>query len=322
MKPGIRLRSWASRWCSQRTMDRLIDPVVADLQHEYANAIHQRWVRRWILMRGYLAVWNAMTLHAPVAHTRRVLRGWVSTENWAIGRALGSAATTMVVLTVLLVAGVAQDAVRQDIRITWMLLLLLPQSFPLTLPVCLLVAVLCGLRGRTSTTAVRRSVLIVGLVGSLASFGSIEWLAPSANQAFRETIAQRHVVRGMNESPPDSIRVQALASKNAGRPDRAGVLLFAYHTRWALVGATLVFALFGLGVAALRAGRAATAGICVLASLVYISYFFELSSVSPSVFSDERVAVALAWLPNAMMILASLVFLSAGDETGLPLTAP
>src|SRR6185503_5559849 len=62
VRPGSRLRSLARRMCSQSTMDRLIDPVIADLQCEYAQAIrdHRRWRRRWILLRGYLAFWKAV----------------------------------------------------------------------------------------------------------------------------------------------------------------------------------------------------------------------------------------------------------------------
>ena len=47
MRPGTRLRNWARHWFSKTTMDRLIDPMIADLQHEYA-ATSGRWERRWI----------------------------------------------------------------------------------------------------------------------------------------------------------------------------------------------------------------------------------------------------------------------------------
>jgi hypothetical protein len=95
-------------------------------------------------------------------------------------------------------------------------------------------------------------------------------------------------------------------------------LLFSYHSRWAVVGAALVFALFGLGVTALRAGRAATAGIGTFGCIVYITYFFQLSNVRSSVFSDERVALGLAWLPNILLILTSVAFLSASPRARLP----
>jgi hypothetical protein len=45
--PGDRLRSWASHVCSATAMTRLIDPVIADLQSEYADAIRHGCRRSW-----------------------------------------------------------------------------------------------------------------------------------------------------------------------------------------------------------------------------------------------------------------------------------
>jgi lipopolysaccharide export LptBFGC system permease protein LptF len=73
-----------------------------------------------------------------------------------------------------------------------------------------------------------------------------------------------------------------------------------------------------LGVTALRAGRAAAAGIGAIGCVVYVIYFFEMSYTRASVFSDEPAALALAWLPNILLILASAAFLSARHEARLP----
>ncbi len=110
------------------------------------------------------------------------------------------------------------------------------------------------------------------------------------------------------------LREKALAFKNDGQPGWAGMLLLSYHSRWALVGAALVFAVFGLGVNALRVGVAPTAAIGTSGCIVYLAYFFELSSVRPSVFSDERLAFGLVWLPNVLMIVTSLAFMSGHDD--------
>ena len=52
--PGTRLRTLAARVCSKKTMERLIDPVVGDLQAEYAsaNSITRRGLA---LVSGYVA---------------------------------------------------------------------------------------------------------------------------------------------------------------------------------------------------------------------------------------------------------------------------
>jgi hypothetical protein len=320
MRPGRRLRSLAGRVCSRSTMDRLIDPLIADMQceDEQANRRGQRWSRVWTLVEGYVAFWTVLLLHVPVISTRRVLLEWTASDHRAIGRALGSAALTMIILTAVFIAPPLRGIIRNEGQIPWLLVLLLPQSLPLSLPPSVFVGVLYGLRNRAVTFSVRRAILVIGLVGSLVSFGTIKWLMPAANQAFRVTIARQHLVRGLNEMSFASLREQALAKKHDGRLDQAGTLFFSYHARWALIGAALVFALFGLGVTALRAGRAATAGIGMIGCVVYVTYFFEMSYTPASVFSDEPVALALAWLPNILLILASAALLSAAHEPRLP----
>ncbi len=49
-------------------------------------------------------------------------------------------------------------------------------------------------------------------------------------------------------------------------------------------------------------------------SNVYLAYFFALALVPQSVFSDERLAFGLVWLPNILMIVTSLAFMSARDQ--------
>ena len=39
MTPGVRLRVIASRLCGAQTMERVIDPLIADLQLEHAEAV-------------------------------------------------------------------------------------------------------------------------------------------------------------------------------------------------------------------------------------------------------------------------------------------
>lgn len=317
MRPGNRLRSLASRLCSRSTMERVIDPLIADMQceDEQASQSGRQWGRRWLLVQGYLAFWRVLALHVPVAWTRRVMREWAASNLW-VGRALGSAAITMVILTAPFIAITWQTLPSYD-HMAWLLFLCLPQSLSLSIPLSLLVGVVHGLRNRPVTIPLRRAILVIGLAASLASFGTIAWLVPAADRAFLVTIARGHDV----EMSSGSLREHALAKKQAGRLNQAGGLLFTYHSRWALVGAAVAFALFGLGVTALRARRAATAGIAALGCVVYVTYFFELSYVRSSVFSDERVALVLAWLPNAWLTLTSAIFLSASPVEPSRVTA-
>jgi hypothetical protein len=256
MSPGACLRRWANRMCSPRTTERLIDPVIADLQHEYeqANGAGPTWRGRVALVRGYLAFWRVLALHVPCLWLNRMVRELAIGERPALVRAVVAAAVTMALVTALLVAPPAQAMARSDKLPVWLLVLLLPQSVPFSLPLTLLTSVVCGWTGRTITPQIRRFVITLGLAGSLVSFGTIVWVVPKANQAWRTIIAHRVVLRGLAETPPLTLRDRALALRSEGRDEEAGEWLFSYHARWALAGAAGVFAVFGLAITGLLRG--------------------------------------------------------------------
>ena len=64
--PGTRLRALAARLCGAITMERLVDPAIADLQAEYEEASRTGpgWRRRWIWMRGHIAFFTMMVVHS------------------------------------------------------------------------------------------------------------------------------------------------------------------------------------------------------------------------------------------------------------------
>jgi hypothetical protein len=313
MTPGTRLRSLASRMCSPQTMDRLIDPVIGDMQreHEQGATTTGSWERRWVLLQSYFAFWKVVAVWLPIEWIGRVARERSASP---LVRALVAATVTMIVTTVLLIAPPLQETLRHEWT-GWLILLFLPQSFPLTIPGVLLVGVLAGTRNRPIASVTRRAVLGVALVGSLASFATIVWAIPASNQAFRVAVAGREVSRGFAEMPVNSLRARALESRGTASEDEAGSLFVAYHARWALVGAALAFAFFGLGIAALRVRTAITVGTAVSAYAVYITYFFELAYVPPSLFSDEPLTIVVVWLPNLLLTLVGLAFLrTAGTD--------
>jgi hypothetical protein len=49
------LRARAARWCSAQTMERVIEPALADVQTEYEAAVRDRriWRSRWMWIAGH-----------------------------------------------------------------------------------------------------------------------------------------------------------------------------------------------------------------------------------------------------------------------------
>jgi hypothetical protein len=91
--PGRRLRTVAARLLSPTTMERVIDPVIADMQSEYAEAasVERSWKRRSAQWKGYLAFWATLVAYA-CEHTAAGSRDWVSADQWTVGRMLSSIA--------------------------------------------------------------------------------------------------------------------------------------------------------------------------------------------------------------------------------------
>jgi putative ABC transport system permease protein len=75
--PGTRLRALAARLCAATTMERLIDPAIADLQAEYEEASRTRpgWRRRWIWMRGHIAFFTMIVVHSRAAPPKKEKTG-------------------------------------------------------------------------------------------------------------------------------------------------------------------------------------------------------------------------------------------------------
>src|SRR6185295_10425114 len=97
-------RSLAAHICAPATMERLIDPVIADLQIEHSEALArgQVWRSRWIRVAGYTAFWKVAMVAAATASTR-AMRAWAAADEYAVGRAIGFSLAAMIVIVVLLV---------------------------------------------------------------------------------------------------------------------------------------------------------------------------------------------------------------------------
>jgi putative ABC transport system permease protein len=72
--PGTLLRALAARLFAANTMDYLIDPAIADMQAEYEDASRAglTWRKRWIRLRGYLAIAMMIVAHGRAAKTINV----------------------------------------------------------------------------------------------------------------------------------------------------------------------------------------------------------------------------------------------------------
>jgi lipopolysaccharide export LptBFGC system permease protein LptF len=316
-RPGLRLRAVASRCCGALTMERVVDPLLADLQMEHALARGrgQLWKGRWIRLVAVVALLKAITLCGG----RSLLSSGEGTKDEHRGmiRTLTFSTVAMGVVTVLLVGPfwrTFQGAAPPPHLGT--LLYLIPQALSLAIPIGLTVGILSGFRGRALSVRSTRAVLTMALIASAAAFALLVWVTPVANQAWREEMASGHgiapgsLAKGLNEMSLNDLSSQIQAYRRAGREASPSVrsLSFAYHQRWSLACATAFLAVYAIGVLAFRCASRWAAGAAALGAC--FAYYVLLDLGRSAALGGAAPAFAGAWLPNIVFALLSALLLT------------
>jgi Lipopolysaccharide export system permease LptF/LptG len=319
---GDRLRALARRLCTADTMDRIIDPLIADLQFEHAQSQRagRPWRARWRLLAGYIAFWNTLGLQASRASARALTRT-LSRDEHAIGRTIGFSAAIVAAFTLLLMVPpfFSVQSWRTDHAQPWLAkwsgvqlwVYLIPQAIPLAVVFGLPMGILVGLRRRQITRRVAASVLVFGLVCGTVTFVDSAWILPRANQAFRLLVSGRpSLARGANEMTLGELRARVSEWNANDRP--LGGLSYAqsYYVRWAAPFAAIALGAFGLSLAAGQRPTWVSVGICVVATIVYFGYGALVVRGLPSRSLSWLPAWAAVWLPNAIFGALSLVLLT------------
>jgi hypothetical protein len=325
-RPGDRLRLLASRVCQPRAMERLIEPVIADLQCEDAAAQTrgQVWRGRWIRLAGYVAFWKVLGMHTAVC-TVPAAREWLAADDRAIGRALGGATVVATVVTALLMLPPLRllirtaDHVRAYRPVTggemgWLFLCLIPAALTIGIALGVPFGVLWGLRGRVLSSRSRRAVAALAIAGALTGWFTQNTVVPAANQAFRQltaqlianrsTVANRGILaRGADELSLSELSARIEAAKRGGRAADAGSLLRSFYMRWVISAAPLVLGLFAIAVYAADGTGWKSMAIGATATIAYIAFYI---AITPSGYWSAAGRVppfALAWIPNVGLVL-------------------
>lgn len=306
MMPGRTLHRLAARVCSPTTLERIVEPAIADLQKEWAGSPAADASRRLrILLSGYVAILKVMAICALTVSmtTDEERHALVATLIWSF--AFTVAATGLLMLPTL------SYVERSDISSTYRVQLL-PQAVPLAIPIGLTFGIAFGMAGRSVTRATTKALLLAAFAASLASFATLAWVMPAANQAYRETRARAEghpgpLAKGLSEmtlSELDREKVIAVTSGNARRANRYA---WSFHLRFALGAATIVLAGFLFTIAGW--GMTSRGLLAFAACLAYWGLIYIGESLS--VYRTVLPAYAGAWLPNIVLGAASMLIASS-----------
>jgi hypothetical protein len=313
MIPGRTLHRLAALLCSPKTLERAVEPAIADLQKEYGAGEGHHARRVWVLLRGYAAILKvifmcALTVSLPTDEERYLL---VRILVWSV-------ALIVVVAALLMLPPLY--AFDHSIRGWYAAATLVPQAVPLAIPIGIAFGMAFGLTARL-TVGTAKTILLGALAASVLSFGTLAWAMPAGNQAFREIVfreleARDHdgpatgLQKGYNEMTFTELRREIARFSTEGDFRGARRAVFSFHLRFSLAAATLVLA--GFLLAAPVNHRALRGFLAFLTCFVYWALLY-----AGEVLSVHQMAIpgsAGAWLPNIVLAAAALFFASSSSS--------
>jgi hypothetical protein len=294
--PGYWLRAIATRCCGPQTVERLVDPIVADLQAEYAALGEANaWRRRRLRLTTYVAFWKALSLHVLLS-----LGQSPPDEAARLRRASG---ISMVMLALFTAALTTPSLVGPAWAGGWgyrlmLVLLLIPQALPVSIPAAMCIGILYAMRASRVTRRDLYGVIAIALFASTVVWSVVEWGLPGANQAFRELVHAQltgrrvHIEPGLNE----------LGFTALGQRTDPGAVRH-YHLLWALSFAPIPLSVFALSVAPRIRGALPAAAFAVAVPVLYygalwVSDWYLTNGVA--------IPILAAWTPNALFLAAAL----------------
>ena len=189
-RPGTRLRALAARLLNPTTMERLIDPAIADLQSEHADALrHGRvWQARRVRVATAVAFWKVAAMRSsPNRHGTRAI---------AVGL---SSATVLTALTISVVLADTPATIDTRGNMAWLVIYLVPQALAISVPVCLALGLFVWIQDEGANPSKRQTLLWLMLLSLLLAVANTGWVTPAANTAYRNVVAGAPAFRGANE---------------------------------------------------------------------------------------------------------------------------
>jgi len=303
-------------------MSRIVDPLIADLQHEHERAVRDGHV--WRSRVVHIAGWLAFSRVFAICIWRDDLapRNWTSEDRRKLVRALACSVALIVVMTALLEIPPMRTWMALSVRsasMWFVLLTLVPQALAVTVTVGATLGAVYAVGGRSFSKRMAEAVVVLALVPSALSFANVGWITPASNQAFRVAISGRSDLR---KGPPEltlgelsqaieTVRREPTESSawHFGNPPlHLKDLRLHYHTRWALVFSPLLFVVFAVSLAVGVSRRRWL--LAVLVCGAFFGYYMLLFGGRRLVFDGAVSAFVAAWSPNAVVaLIASLLFL-------------
>jgi Lipopolysaccharide export system permease LptF/LptG len=297
-------------------MARLIDPVLADLQVEYASAISTK--RRWLaLLTGYVA-FAKVSLWCGLLGLREARRNWSDEDRQGLLHTLWLSACAIVIVSVplwLLELPRTRDLLDSmrdtefppTASVQRLMIYLVPAILPLSMPVGLAFGVVFGAHGRALSRRLIATIVLVALAASAVSVVNVGWLNPATNQLYREAIVGEYVIKGDREFtlPVLNRLVQSDVRTRLRMSSYQASFSFELHQRLGVAAAPLTFCALALVLTVRRrARRIAVLAAVSVAAICYRMMWWLGYGLS---LSDAMSAPLAAWMPQLALVLTTIL---------------
>jgi hypothetical protein len=295
--PGEQLRAFAARLFDRATLERLIDPLIADLQCEHADAVRHGhlWRARWVRIVNGIAFCKVAAL-AVVAENRHGAR--------AIAVALSAATPLMALAICAVLAGTAATIHSRD-NMVWLVLYLVPQAVAIIMPACLALGVFVWVRGEGADRSTRRTVFWLMRLAVVLAVVNAGWITPAANTAFRNVNAGAAMPRGANELTFIELGQRLHQQSPETALDGSLPMAFWLNARLALAIAPVLLCILAL--AGATAPNRPSAAMIVFATLaVFVACYVLVPDYQIVFLMHWLPAAAIPWIPNVIVALATV----------------
>jgi hypothetical protein len=288
-------------------MERVIDPLIADLQREHHEAVRSGrvWRGRWIRFVGCIAFLKVIALCAWTEMTAG--DRWTRDERHSLTRAAVITVVTVVVITVLLVSRSAEDIPMVLVHPSpKRLLFLVP--YPLAAGIILgaTLGIVLGLGGRALSRQLVAATIGGSLICSAIVFIDVGWVAPAAHIAYRMTVGGTDPTPEIGEASLGALRrrIEQVNRDSVFKPNGFwDALSFDYHRRMALSFSPVVFTLLALTLAGCFRRRWV---LGILGCATFLAYGWLVIVVRPWDLGVQPFVAA--WLPNATIATLIVAF--------------
>jgi hypothetical protein len=306
------LRRMLARVCSDATMSRIVDPILADA----------RWEDGRVTVRGVAALARALAFHAVMSFPSWLVAVCSDDEHAVVKATVFALSAAIIAAITLGLQSVAHFKYLKGVSLASLALMATVPAIVFTLPSAIVVAIPLALRRLPVTKRIIRRAVSFSAVAVALNFAVAAGVMPYANQAFTITTDrarfQRYDVTLYKPHSPNEMTLPALRAEIGRRRQMPGaewlarVFEYVFQQRLAFVTAAIPFGIAGLALATITSDQRRR---LLLAVAVLVAYWTMVSlgdRVERLLLFDADTLwhVLCAWLPNAILLVVSGVTLA------------